>query len=258
MNGKPKARIDRDPASAVPPAWHTLAGQAVAERLGVTIRCGLDDAAVTLRQQEFGPNAIREAPPRHWLVMLLSQFKDFMILVLLAAAVLAGLTGDAADVAVIMAIVILNAVIGFVQEYRAEAAIHALRRMAAPSASVRRNSRVQILPSDVLVPGDVVLLEAGAIVPADLRLVECAELAVQEAALTGESYAVDKRVAPLDDPALPIGDRINLAYKGTIVARGRGVGICVATGMDTELGRIARLLAAAEATLTPPMTAMAT
>jgi Ca2+-transporting ATPase len=251
MNSKSKPESGRDAASDAPPAWHTLPVEVVAERLGVAIRRGLDTAAVTLRQQEFGPNAIREAPPRHWSVMLLGQFKDFMILVLLAAALLAGLTGDAADVAVIMAIVILNAVIGFIQEYRAEAAIHALRRMAAPSASVRRNGRVQTLPSDVLVPGDVVLLEAGAIVPADLRLVECAELAVQEAALTGESHAVDKQVSALDDPALPIGDRINLAYKGTIIARGRGVGICVATGMGTELGRIAKLLAAAETSLTP-------
>jgi Ca2+-transporting ATPase len=245
---------DTDPtespeAAATP--WHTLSIEEVTTRLAVGIKIGLDDGEVARRREKFGPNAIREAPPRHWSVMLLGQFKDFMILVLLAAAVLAGLTGDIEDVIVILAIVVLNAVIGFIQEYRAESAIHALRRMAAPSASVRRNGRVQTLPADQVVPGDVVLLESGAIVPADLRLVECAELASQEAALTGESHAVDKRVEPLGDPTLPLGDRINLVYKGTIIARGRGVGVCVTTGMRTELGRIALLLSAAEASLTP-------
>ena len=235
----------------VAPAWHTLSAQAIGDRLGVAVRRGLGADEVARRRERHGPNALREAPPRHWSAMLLGQFRDFMILVLLAAAALAGLTGDLQDVVVILAIVILNAVIGFVQEYRAEAAIHALRRMAAPSASVRREGRVEIMPADRIVPGDVVLLEAGAIVPADLRLVECAELAAQEAALTGESHAVNKLVQQLDDPALPIGDRINMAYKGTIVARGRGVGICVATGMETELGRIARLLAEAESSQTP-------
>jgi Ca2+-transporting ATPase len=245
-----KAETD-DRSAGTRPAWHTLSVQAAADRLGVAVRRGLGADEVARRRERHGPNVLRETPPRHWSALLLGQFRDFMILVLLAAAVLAGLTGDLQDVVVILAIVVLNAVIGFVQEYRAEAAIHALRRMAAPAASVRRDGQVETVPAETLVPGDVVLLEAGAIVPADLRLVECAELAAQEAALTGESHPVDKRLEPLDDPTLPIGDRLNMAYKGTIVARGRAVGLCVATGMETELGRIAQLLAEAESSQTP-------
>jgi Ca2+-transporting ATPase len=235
----------------VPPAWHTLEPPRVVDLLRTDLRSGLGQHEADERLRRYGANAIREAPPRHWLVLLLGQFRDFMILVLLAAAVLAGLTGDLGDVVVILAIVLLNAVIGFVQEYRAEAAVHALRRMSAPSANVRRDGRVLTTSADRLVPGDVVLLEAGAIVPADLRLVEAAALAVQESALTGESHAVDKTLAALADPGLPIGDRVNMAFKGTIVARGRGVGVCVATGMSTELGRIAMLLSAADGGLTP-------
>jgi Ca2+-transporting ATPase len=231
--------------------WHALAAADVANRLEVNPRTGLDEPTATRRAERYGPNAIREAPPRHWSAILLSQFTDFMILVLLAAAALAGLTGDLQDVAVILAIVMLNAIIGFVQEFRAEAAIHALRRMAAPLATVRRACQVTTIAADGIVPGDVVLLESGAIVPADLRLLETAELAVQEAALTGESQAVEKSVRPLDDPRSPLGDRTNMAFKGTIVARGRGVGLCVATGMETELGRIARLLSTAETSRTP-------
>jgi len=231
-------------------AWHTLSADAVAAGLEVDPACGLDSTEATRRLERHGPNAIREAPPRHWSQMLLAQFKDFMILVLLAAAVLAGLTGDMTDVAVILAIVLLNAVIGFVQEYRAEAAVHALRRMAAPLV-VRRGHSVRSLPGSEVVPGDVVLLEAGAVVPADLRLIETAELAVQEAALTGESHAVTKSAGALAEAELALGDRRNMAYKGTVVARGRGAGLCVATGMETELGRIAKLLSTAEASLTP-------
>jgi Ca2+-transporting ATPase len=247
------ARRGHPDTAATPeqPCWHTLPAGEVAARLGLEVGQGLPAGEVERRRALHGRNALRETPARHWSVMLLGQFKDFMILVLLAAAALAGLTGDFQDVVVILAIVVLNAVIGFVQEYRAEAAIHALRRMAAPSASVRRDGRVEVIPADGIVPGDVVLLEAGAIVPADLRLVECADLAAQEAALTGESHAVDKRAAPLGDASLPIADRLNMAYKGTIVARGRGIGLCVATGMETELGRIARLLAEAETSQTP-------
>jgi len=251
MNDLARKKERATAASPAQPPWYTLPVEEVAAQLGVEAARGLPAGEVERRRGLHGPNAIREAPPRHWSALLLGQFKDFMILVLLTAALLAGLTGDFQDVVVILAIVVLNAVIGFIQEFRAEAAIHALRRMAAPSASVRRDGRVEVIPAEGIVPGDVVLLEAGAIVPADLRLVECAELAAQEAALTGESHAVDKQVGRLDGTDLSVGDRLNMVYKGTIVARGRGVGICVATGMDTELGRIAQLLAEAEAGQTP-------
>jgi Ca2+-transporting ATPase len=231
--------------------WHTLGTNEAAARLVVDPASGLEESEAARRLGRYGPNAIREAPPRHWAQMLLAQFRDFMILVLLAAAVLTGLTGDIEDVVVILAIVFLNALIGFVQEYRAEVAVHALRRMAAPLAVVRRGRAVRSVPGSEVVPGDVVLLEAGSVVPADLRLQESAELAVQEAALTGESHAVTKEVEALREPDAALGDRRNMAYKGTVVARGRGTGLCVATGMDTELGRIAQLLSAAGSSLTP-------
>ena len=190
----------------VAPAWHTLSAQAIGDRLGVAVRRGLGADEVARRRERHGPNALREAPPRHWSAMLLGQFRDFMILVLLAAAALAGLTGDLQDVVVILAIVILNAVIGFVQEYRAEAAIHALRRMAAPSASVRREGRVEIMPADRIVPGDVVLLEA---------LVD-----VDEPCLRG-AYAAEPHLPPLEEESSRLG-RIRKSIQGLIYREGRG------------------------------------
>jgi len=240
-----------DPPEPAACDWHTLTTAEVAGRLEVTAASGLTATEAQRRLDQHGPNRLAEAPPRHWTAILLGQFKDFMILVLLAAAVLAGLTGELPDVAVIVAIVVLNAAIGFSQEYRAQAALRALRRMAAPSARVRRDGQVATLPADQLVPGDVVLLEAGVIVPADLRLVEAVDLAAEEAALTGESQPAAKLSDTLTDPALPVGDRHNLAFKGTVIVRGRGLGLCVATGMHTELGRIAGLLAAAKEDRTP-------
>ena len=231
--------------------WHALPMSEAADRLDTDAASGLTAAEAERRLGESGPNELPEAPRRPWYVLLARQYRDFMILVLLAAAVVAAFTGGTQDVVVILAIVLLNAVIGFVQEHRAEAAIHALRRMAAPEARVRRDGQARSLPARELVPGDVVLLEAGAIVPADLRLFEAADLAVDESALTGESHAVAKQTEPLAGPELPLGDRANMAFKGTIVTRGRGIGLCVATGTETELGRIAGLLAATGSELTP-------
>ncbi len=232
-------------------AWHAMdCGEALHQLQGDSAT-GLAADEVTARQGQYGANAIQEAKRRHWSRMLLDQFRDFMILVLLAAAVLAGLTGEIEDVIVIVAIVALNAVIGFVQEYRAEAAVEALRSMAAPNATVRRAGGVQVIAATELVPGDIVLLEAGRTVPADLRLIELADLTVQEAALTGESHPVVKSVEAIPDPELPVADRVNMAFKGTTVATGRATGLVIGTGMDTELGRIATLLGTAEAGKTP-------
>ena len=184
-------------------------------------------------------------------MMFLDQFKDFMIMVLIAAAAVSGIIGELIDTIAIVVIVILNAIIGFVQEYRAEKAMKALKEMAAPVAlTLRDGDRVSITASE-LVPGDVVLLEAGKIVPADIRLTESAQLKIEEAALTGESIPVEKSVNPLHEESIPLGDRKNLAYKGTIVSYGRGMGMVVATGMKTELGRIATLLQEEEEVKTP-------
>ncbi len=183
--------------------------------------------------------------------MFVDQFTDFMILVLLAAAIVSGVIGEAGDTIAIVVIVVLNAVIGFVQEYRAERAVAALRRMAAPSARVCRDNTWRNLAAAELVPGDLVQVEAGDIVPADLRVLDSDALAVDESALTGESEPVAKAETTLDDPELPLADRRNMAYKGTKVTRGRARGVLVATGMGTELGRIASLLRKQEVSRTP-------
>jgi len=230
--------------------WHQQPAGAVLAGLG-TSPAGLGSAEAASRLREHGPNVLEEAKRRTALGMLASQFTDFMILVLLGAAVVSGLIGDVEDTVAIVAIVLLNAVVGFVQEYRAERAMEALKAMAAPTATVVRDGQTAVVPAAEVVPGDLVLLEAGRVVPADLRLLEAANLRVEEAALTGESVPVDKTIAPLHEETLTIGDRKNMAYKGTIVTYGRGSGVVVATGMATELGRIATLLGEAGEVKTP-------
>ena len=222
--------------------WHTMTTAAVAEQLRVDPAQGLTPNEVTRRQREHGDNTLRAATPRGPLRMLLAQFADVMVLVLIAAAIIAALVGDPEDTLAIVAIVILNAVLGFVQEYRAERALAALGAMAAPTARVRRAGEERTVPSHDLVPGDLVLLEAGNVVPADVRLTDSVRLSVEEAALTGESVPVEKDTAPTSATDAPLGDRHGMLYKGTSIAAGRGTGIVVATGMRTELGRIAAML----------------
>ncbi len=234
-----------------PAAWYLLTPQQALQRLGSDADMGLSSTEAAQRRQRVGPNEIQEGARRGPLRLLLEQFTDFMILVLLAAAVISGVIGDLTDTVVILVIVLLNAVIGFVQAFRAERAIAALKAMAAPTARVLRDGQIASLAGRELVPGDVVVLEAGNAVPADLRLIEAVQLKVEEAALTGESHSVEKQVGALKQPDLPLGDRRNLAYKGTLVAYGRGRGVVVATGMDTELGRIATLLRAEDEVQTP-------
>jgi Ca2+-transporting ATPase len=233
-------------------AWHTLDVATVKQRLELgSERVGLRHEEAGRRLAQSGPNEIAEGKGRSVFAILLAQFADFMILVLIAAAVISGLIGDVTDTIVVIAIVVLNAVIGFVQEYRAERAIAALKRLAALSARVVRDGKEQAIPAREVVPGDVLLLEAGDAVPADLRLVEAAQLRVEEAALTGESQPVEKLIHALDSADLPLGDRRNMAWKGTLVTHGRARGVVVATGMATELGRIAGLLSGEEEVKTP-------
>ncbi len=221
--------------------WHQMSVEAVVESLR-TSRRGLSAEEAGRRLTEHGPNAIAEAKRRGALEMFFDQFTDSMILVLLAAAFLSGLIGEVKDAIAIVTIVVLNAVIGFVQEFRAERAMEALKAMVAPSATVLRDGRNVVIAATELVRGDVVLLEAGAIVPADLRLLEVAPLRTEEAALTGESFPIEKITEALPEEGLALGDRRNTAYKGTIVTYGRGSGVVVATGMQTEFGKIATLL----------------
>jgi Ca2+-transporting ATPase len=218
--------------------------------LGIS-ESGLSHEEARARLNLYGPNAMDLKERRTPLRILLGQFKDFMILVLIAAAILSGIIGDIKDTVVIAAIVFLNGIIGFIQEYRAERALEALQKMAAPAANVIRSGIHFSIPAVELVPGDIILLEAGGIVPADLRVLECASLRTDEAALTGESQPVEKITEPLSDPDLTVGDRTNMAYMGTLVAHGRGRGVVVATGTRTQFGQIAAMLHATEEAETP-------
>lgn len=231
-------------------AWHLLNPKEVLEILQSS-DMGLDSNEARRRFERYGPNELIEKRRKSWWMMLLDQFRDFMILVLIAAAVVAGMIGEPADSIAIAVIVLLNAVLGFVQEYRAEKAMAALKKLAAPSATVVRNGHPEAIGAEGLVPGDLVLLEAGSVVPADIRLTEAVQARIDEAALTGESVPVEKDSAALPEADLPIGDRHNMAYKGTLVTYGRGQGLVVATGMRTELGRIAALLQGQEEGRTP-------
>jgi P-type Ca2+ transporter type 2C len=222
-------------------SWHQKNIEEVIAELGSSLQ-GITSANAQKLILEHGPNELIEKKKKTLLMMFLDQFKDFMILVLIGAAIIAGVIGDASDTIAIIVIVVLNAIIGFVQEYRAEKAMALLKNMAAQYAQVIRDGNPANIPASQLVPGDIVILEAGKIVPADMRLIETAQLKVEEAALTGESLPVEKNTRPLHDEHLSIGDRKNMAYKGTIVSYGRGRGTVTATGMATELGKIATML----------------
>ena len=222
--------------------WHALTPTEVAVRLGCDPRLGLDEAEAERRRAEHGENALHEPARRPWWRTFLRQFRELVIGILLVAAGLSAALGDWADTAAIVAIVLVNALIGFLQEERAYRALAALERMAAPLARAVRGGSPQTVPARHLVPGDRILLEAGDRVPADARLLEAYGLLVQEAALTGESAAVEKGPAESLPAATPLGDRRSMVHAGTVVAAGRGAALVVETGMRTELGRIAGLL----------------
>jgi len=235
--------------------WHRLSNAEVFELLG-TNQQGLSAMAAGEKLLQIGPNELQEGKKKSVPAMLLAQFKDVMILILLGAAIISGIIGDLTDTIVILIIVLLNAIIGFLQEYRAEKAMQALKQMAVTQARVMRNGSIAWLPATELVPGDLVLLEAGNAVPADLRITESINLKIEEATLTGESQAIDKITHPLENDDIPLGDKRNMAFKGTFVTYGRGSGVVIATGMQTELGRIAKMLQEGE-TLTPLQQRMA-
>ncbi|CAB3645979.1 cation-translocating P-type ATPase [Trinickia soli] len=231
--------------------WHTLSADAVTQRLVSDAANGLCGEEAARRLARYGPNEIVEAKGRSVIAMFLAQFRDFAILVLISVAVLSGVLGDVEDTLVIVAIVALNAAIGFIQDFRANRAMAELKRLGAPQATVVRDGRRSTIPAASMVPGDLVLLEAGCVAPADIRLIEAPQLKVSEAALTGEAFPIEKNVAPLDDAALPIADQINMVFKGTMITYGRARGIVVTTGMNTQLGRIAALLEQAPPASTP-------
>ena len=239
MNDSPTTTPNED---SKPIDWYQMGGDAITEQLTVDATTGLSQDEAVKRVDQYGPNEISQGKKRSLFGLLLAQFSDFMILILIAAAVISGMVGEPTDALVIMVIVVLNALIGFVQDYRAEKALEALREMSASHALVRRGGEYTKVLASELVPGDLVLVEAGNIIPADLRLVEAADLQVNEAALTGESVTVEKQTQPIKEKTHALGDRTNMAFKGCIVSKGRGEGICVATGMNTEFGKVASLL----------------
>ena len=212
---------------------------------------GLTSQEAAVRLEKNGPNKLAEGKKTTLLGIFASQFKDFMIWVLIAAALISGFLGEPVDAAIIGVVVLLNAVMGTVQESRAEAALDALKAMSAPTAKVLRDGAVQKHPAADLVVGDVVLLEAGDCVPADLRLLESASLKIEESALTGESVPVEKDAGADVAEDASLGDRTNLAYLGTAVTYGRATGLVVATGMETEMGKIAQQLADTSKEVTP-------
>ena len=226
-------------------AWHTMTpGQACAA-LKSDLTQGLSPGEVKLRLEEQGPNELNKTPRTPLLRRLWEQLKDPMILVLLAAAAVSYLASrgeDWLDTVIILLIVLVNAVISLIQESNAERALEALQAMAAPQARVIRAGGHQKIAAAGLVPGDIIQLEAGDYVPADARLIEAAGLRVDESAITGESVPVEKRAEPTLAKDTPLGDRVNLLIGSTVVTGGRATALVVATGMDTEVGRIAALL----------------
>ncbi|HEY8346928.1 MAG TPA: cation-translocating P-type ATPase [Symbiobacteriaceae bacterium] len=233
------------------PPWHQRPASEILRELGTDPDAGLPLREAQQRLAETGPNLLAAAERPPWWRMLLGQFQDFMVLVLLAATALSYGMGETADAITIVVIVVLNAVLGFVQEYRAEQSLEALKQLAAPTARVRRGGQEMTVPASELVPGDLLLLEAGDRVPADARLLEASSLEVEEAALTGESLPVRKNPAWVGTGDVPLGDRQNMVYMGTTVTRGRGAAVVVATGMQTEMGRIAGLIQEVEDEETP-------
>jgi Ca2+-transporting ATPase len=241
---------DRVPTDRAFPAAHALSTTEVLHVLGTSER-GLTATEAALRRARFGPNRLEEEPPEPRWKRFLAQFKDLVVLILIAAAVISGVVGEWADTLAILAIVVLNAAFGFLQEDRASRALTALRSMSSPSARVLRDGALQTVPAQDLVPGDVVALEAGDHVPADVRLIRGFALTVQEAALTGESVPVEKQPDCVLPAETALGDRRNMAYMGTIVASGKAEAVVVATGMRAELGRIAGMLKHEPPTPTP-------
>ena len=238
-----------DPAQSDPIAWHALPADEARRRLDAG-DAGLDAAQVQQRLRRYGPNRLRRAPKRGPMRRFLAQFHNVLLYVMLASALVTALLGHWIDTGVLLAAVVVNAVIGFVQEGKAESALDAIRALLSPQALVLRGGRREAIAAAELVPGDRVLLASGDRVPADLRLLQVKELRVDESALTGESLPVDKDGAAVAADA-PLGDRRGMAYAGTLVSYGQATGLVVATGAATEIGRIDTLLADVASGTTP-------
>ncbi|OQY91828.1 MAG: ATPase [Anaerolineae bacterium UTCFX2] len=231
--------------------WHALDLEEVLDKFDTEAGIGLSDEEAAKRLEQYGPNQLAEKPPVSFWKMLWDQFNNFIVMLLIAASIISALLGDYVEAAAIMAIVILNATLGVFQERRAEQALAALKKLAAPEAHVIRGGSRKIIPSTQVVPGDLILLEAGNYIPADVRLIEAVNLRIEEAALTGESVPVQKDAAIRLEAQIPLGDRKNTAFMGTLVSYGRGRGVAISTGMHTQIGLIAEMLQSVEEEETP-------
>jgi magnesium-transporting ATPase (P-type) len=246
---RPAAPIDTDTATPDTHPWHARSAEAALSALGVTRR-GLTDEEAQRRLDEHGPNRLPERKPVHPVLKFLRHYHNVLIYVLLAAAVVTALLDHWIDTWIILAVVVINGVIGYVQEGKAEKALEAVRRMLSLTARVERNGDIRERPAEAVVQGDLLHLRSGDKVPADMRLVTARELRIDEASLTGESEAVEKGVEPVE-PEASLGDRSSMAYSGTLVVSGQGVGVVTATGEHTELGRINQMLAEVSGVTTP-------
>ena len=238
--------------------WHTKNIKEVEKELRTNIKTGLGDKDVLIRQDEFGKNKIEEGKKESLLVKFLNQFKDFMIIILIIAAIISAVvsylegTGDYFDSIIIIAIVLFNGLMGLIQEAKAEKSIEALKKMSAPVAKVRRNGKVLTVNGEDIVPGDIVILETGCYVPADIRLINTYNLKVEESSLTGETEAVEKdENAVFNNQKVPLGDMKNMVFAGTAVVNGHAEGIVTNIGMNTEVGKIASMIITNEAPQTP-------
>jgi Ca2+-transporting ATPase len=249
-NPVPRAALMQPSHRETSPLWYTLSTEAVFAHLNSTT-AGLTSAEATQRLSKYGPNELQAAHRISPWAVLFAQFKNVLIIILLVATAFSVFLGHEVEAIAIAVIVLFSVLLGFVQEYRAERAIEALRQMAAPTATVLRDGVEVEIPARDLVPGDVILLRAGDKIPADVRLIEAVNLQIEEAALTGESVPVEKHTAPLNDQALALDERKNMAYAGTTVTYGRGRAVVVATGMHTEFGKIAQMLQTVETGRTP-------
>ena len=236
--------------------WFFLSAKETEKELSTDIQKGLTKEEVQKRQQEYGFNELKAKKKKSLFTKFLEQFKDFMIIVLIISAVISGIVGIAegegiTDTIIILIVIIVNAIIGVAQENKAEKSLEALQKLSSHAAKVIRDGKMTVVPSRELVPGDVVVLETGDYIPADLRIVEEFNLKSQESALTGESVPVEKSVEKIEDEKVGIGDRVNMLFSSSLITYGRGKGIVVETGMNTEVGKIADIINSSEETNTP-------
>jgi Ca2+-transporting ATPase len=231
--------------------WHALSREEVLNKLDTGLDQGLSETQAGERLEKYGYNQLEEGKKTTFLQMVIAQLNSFVVILLIVAAVISAFLGEIVDSVAIITIVILNTIMGVVQESRAQNALDALKKMAAPEAMVLRGGRRVSVPSRELVPGDIVFLETGNYVPADVRLLEAVNLRIDEAALTGESVPVEKNAASVFEAESALGDRKNTAFSGTVVTYGRGKGVVVSTGMHTQIGLIATMLQSVEEEETP-------